>query len=173
MSFRNIHSAGAGNISNFVLSNATSNTEVWDVTDISNILSMAGSLNGSQFSFVTSTDTVKEFIAFNNTASFANPQFVQKVESQNLHAVGQPNFVIVSYDDFIAPSNDLADFHREYDNLSTVVVKLGEIYNEFGSGKPDISAIRDFMKMLYDRAGNDTSKMPQYLLLLGDGSLRP
>jgi hypothetical protein len=42
------------------------------------------------------------------------------------------------------------------------------IYNEFSSGTVDITAIRDFMKMLYDRATTD--KMPKYLLLFGDGS---
>lgn len=173
MAFRNIHSSGAGNISNFILSNANSNTVVWDVTNIGNVLLMPGTLSGSQLSFITPTDTVKEFIAFNSTASFPNPVFVGNVENQNLHAIGQPNYIIVAYDDFVAPSNDLADFHREYDNLSSVVVKLSEVYNEFGSGKPDISAIRDFVRMLYNRAGNDTALMPQYLLLMGHGSFDP
>jgi hypothetical protein len=50
------------------------------------------------------------------------------------------------------------------------VVKTDEIYNEFSSGTQDISAIRDFMRMLYDRAGSDQSLMPQYLLLFGAAS---
>ncbi|GAI28057.1 unnamed protein product, partial [marine sediment metagenome] len=44
-----------------------------------------------------------------------------------------------------------------------------QVYNEFSSGSPDVSAIRNFMKMLYDRAAIEKD-IPKYLLLFGDGS---
>ena len=50
------------------------------------------------------------------------------------------------------------------------MVTTDQVYNEFGGGIADISAIRDYMKMLYDRASGDTGLMPKYLLLFGDGS---
>lgn len=173
MSFRNISSVGAGNVSNFILSNASGSTKVWDVTDIGNISEMSSTLNGSQLSFTTATSALKEFIAFNSNAAFANPEYVGKIENQNLHGLGQPDMLIVTADEFAAPSNELASFHRTYDNISVEVVKLSQIYNEFGSGRPDISAIRDFVKMFYDRAGTDTTLMPHYLLLMGDGTYDP
>lgn len=45
---------------------------------------------------------------------------------------------------------------------------MPQIYNEFSSGAQDISAIRDFVKLMYDNAtgGNE----PKYLLLFGDAS---
>ena len=43
-----------------------------------------------------------------------------------------------------------------------------KIYNEFSSGAQDITAIRDFVKMLYDKA--QPGKEPRYLLLFGDAS---
>ena len=42
-----------------------------------------------------------------------------------------------------------------------------KIYNEFSSGAQDITAIRDFVKMIYDRSGNTA---PRYLLMFGDAS---
>ena len=45
-----------------------------------------------------------------------------------------------------------------------------QIYNEFSSGQRDGTAIKRFMKMLYDRAGADPELLPRYLLLFGDGS---
>ena len=48
------------------------------------------------------------------------------------------------------------------------IVPADELYNEFSSGTPDATAYRRYMKMLYDRAANDTEK-PRYLLLFGDG----
>lgn len=34
----------------------------------------------------------------------------------------------------------------------------------------DVTAIRNFVKMFYDRAGSDPNLMPKYLILFGDGS---
>src|ERR1019366_3289652 len=173
MTFRNISSVGTGNLSQFILSNASSGTLVWDVTNLNSITQMATTPSGSQLSFNSHTDQLNEFIAFNPGASFANPTFVATVPNQNLHATGQSNMVIVAFDDFVNASNDLAAFHRANDNITVSVVPLSQVYNEFASGKADISAIRDFMKMIYDRAGSDTSKFPRYLLLMGDGSYDP
>ncbi len=170
MSFRSISSTGAGSVSQFNLNNAGSATKVWRVTNIGAIEEMAGNLNGNQLSFITTTDNIEEFIALNTNGSFDVPEFVSKTANQNLHAVGEPDMIIVSHPDFLSPSHELAEFHRTQDNLTVAVVNVNDIYNEFGSGRPDISAIRDFMRMLYDRAGNDTALMPRYLLLMGDGS---
>ena len=173
MPFRNISSIGVGNISQFNLENALGATKIWEVTSVNNIQEMQTSLNGSQLSFVTSTDGLKEFIAFNVNGSFPNPEKLEQVANQNLHGMGEPDMIIITPDDFVSASNDLADFHRANENISVNVVMLSQVYNEFASGKPDISAIRDLMKMLYDRAGADTALMPRYLLLMGDGSYDP
>ena len=45
-----------------------------------------------------------------------------------------------------------------------------EVYNEFSTGSQDISAIRNMLKMFYDRA-EDPSQIPKNLLLFGDASL--
>ncbi|HWB64144.1 MAG TPA: type IX secretion system sortase PorU [Chitinophagales bacterium] len=173
MTFRNAASVGTGKVSNFILSGASGNTQVWDVTSLGSITQMQGNLNGSDFSFTTATDQLKEFIAFNTNGSFDNPGYDGTVANQNLHGINQATLVIVTADDFVSSSNDLAAFHRSNDNITVTVALVSQIYNEFGSGKPDISAIRDFVKMLYDRAGGDTSKMPRYVLLMGDGSYDP
>ena len=44
-----------------------------------------------------------------------------------------------------------------------------QIYNEFSSGAQDIVAIRDFVRMFYERA-TSVNDLPKYLLLFGDGS---
>jgi hypothetical protein len=173
MTFRSISSVGVGSISEFRLQNASGNIRVWDVTAVGAIEQMPATLNGSQLSFTASTEDMREFIAFNTGAGFATPEYIGTVANQNLHSIGQPDMIIVSYDGFTAASDELAKFHRDNENISVSVVKVSDIYNEFGGGKSDISAIRNFMRMLYDRAGSDTALMPQYLLLMGDGSYDP
>lgn len=171
--FRSLASVGAGEVSEFRVNNVSGSSKVWDVTDGANAKEVPGNLNGSQFTFITATPYLKEFVVFNTGAGFSSPENIGKVANQDLHAIGQPDMTIITPIEFRSAADALADFHRSYDNLSVEVVNLPLIYNEFGSGKPDISAIRDFMKMMYDRAGTDTSLMPRYLVLFGDGSYDP
>ena len=53
------------------------------------------------------------------------------------------------------------------DGLSVEVVTAQQVYNEFSSGTPDVTAYRRFMKMLYDRA-TSFEDAPKYLLMFGD-----
>ena len=59
-----------------------------------------------------------------------------------------------------------SSFHTVID---VAVFTNTQVYNEFSSGSQDITAIKDLMRMLYNRA-TDSTEMPQYLLLFGDGS---
>lgn len=168
MSFRSLASVGSGP-TQFTVASATSGMHVWDVTDIGSIQDIAGS-GGS---YVANTPTLREFVAVDVNGSFITPIPVATVASQNLHAIGQPNMIIITPDDMLTASSDLAAFHSQRDHLSVKIVTLMQVYNEFGSGKHDISAIRDFVRMVYDKAGSDSTKLPQYLLLMGDGSFDP
>jgi hypothetical protein len=60
--------------------------------------------------------------------------------------------------------------HQQQNGLRTVVVTTDQVYNEFGSGSPDPTAIRDFVKMYYDKYKNSPLDKPRYLLLFGDAS---
>jgi hypothetical protein len=47
------------------------------------------------------------------------------------------------------------------------IVPADELFNEFSSGTPDANAYRRYLKMLYDRAKDETEQ-PKFLLLFGD-----
>ena len=54
--------------------------------------------------------------------------------------------------------------------MRVIVVTTDAIFNEFGSGNADPVAIRDFLKMYYDRFAGSPADRASYLLLFGDGS---
>ncbi|MBP7498136.1 MAG: type IX secretion system sortase PorU, partial [Bacteroidales bacterium] len=168
LSFRDAASVGKNNVAEFKIKNATPNLTIWDVSDINNIKSIKGTLSNNVLSFVQPTSLLKEFVAFDYT-SFYTPEIMGQVQNQNLHSLKNIDLVIVSYKDYLAEAGRLAELHKKYDSLSVVIVTPQEIYNEFSSGAQDISAIRDFMKMLYDRAANQ-DEAPKYLLLFGSAS---
>jgi len=167
--FRDALLVAPGNYADFQISNASSSTVVWDVTNPVSPSIVTTNLNGNLLSFTAKSDTLHEYVAYDGTM-FYNPVIIGEVANQNLHAIPATDLVIVSHPDFLSYANTLADFHRTNDNLSVLTVTPQIIYNEFSSGSPDITAIKDFMKMLYDRTGTDTSLMPKFLLFYGDGS---
>ena len=169
MCFRNLSSTGDGNISRFLMNNANPSVQVWDVSDPFNIKLQQDSLNGTTLCYIVSTDSLKQFIAFDGS-SFLTPVFEGQVPNQNLHGLPQPDFIIVSNPDFIQQANRLAAIHATHDNFNVLVVTPQQIYNEFSSGVQDVSAIRNFLRMFYNRANSALNNFPKYLLMFGDGS---
>ncbi len=168
MAFRDVQSVGAGNIAQYNVS-STSPIQIWDITDIANVkLQTLVNPVPSTYQFTLPSDSLKQFIAFTGT-DFNTPYASGRIENQNLHALSNKDFIIIAHPDFLQQAMQLAAYHESRDNISTIVVTPQQIYNEFSSGEQDISAIRDFVKMFYDKASGPGS-MPKYLLLFGDGS---
>ena len=156
-------------IGNYVLTNVTSDISVWDVSDHTNVRELFTNIESSVLSFNDSIDKIYEYIAFNSNA-YLNPDFEGLVENQDLHNISlDVEYIIVSHPDFLNAADRLAQFHENRGNLKSVVVTPQQVYNEFSSGVQDVSAIRDFVRMLYKRP---SSKI-KYLLLFGDGSYDP
>lgn len=168
--FRDKESQGVGNTTLFRISNASEETVVWDVTNQTAVTRIASTRNGANLEFKVSTTELKEFVAFNTSGQFPVPSRVGPVDNQNLHATGAIDYVIVAPKEFSSQAQQLAALHNQYSELSTLVVHPEAIYNEFSWGHKDPTAIRSFLKMLYDRDQGDISKTPKYLLLFGNGS---
>lgn len=167
--FRDLQSVGTGNIATYHLANANSATQVWDVTDPQHPVLMTGSLNGSNYTFTQYADKLHTYAAMNNNNLDA-PEYVGTIANQNLYGSGPVDYIIVTYPDFKPAAEKLAEFHRQRSGMKVMVATTTQVYNEFSSGGQDISAIRDLARMFYERAGMDESKMPKYLLLMGDAS---
>ena len=166
MPFRNIDVIGVGNITKFNISNASNSLVLWDVTEPFDIKKVDYVYNSGAISFVIETDTLKEFNIFNSSA-FKSPISITNIENQDLHSLTAVDYVIISHPDFTSYANQLADIHRDKNGMNVKVINPQLIYNEFSSGKPDIAAIRNFLKSMYDKSGG---VYPKYALLFGDGS---
>jgi hypothetical protein len=168
--FRDQESLGPDNVTEFRIANAQG-ASVWDVTHPTGARIMNASTEGSTLKFTTSTDSLKTFIVFTGKGDtpITEGEDVGPIPNQNLHGMRDRNYVIISHPDFLSPARTLAAHRHDHDGLDTLVVTPGQIYHEFSSGKPDVTALRDFLKMLYDRAASE-EQMPKYVLLFGDGS---
>lgn len=149
----------------FNLTSNASETKVWNITDPLNTQNIGLGASTGNISFGASTDRLQTFIAFDNSAVSRSPEFVEKIENQNLHSIENADMVIIYPKEFEEQANDLAAHRRSFSQLDVKTVLLDEILNEFSSGKNDPAAIRDFCRMIYSRDSDF-----RFVLLIGDGS---
>ncbi|MBC8046940.1 MAG: type IX secretion system sortase PorU [Fimbriimonadaceae bacterium] len=169
--FRDSRGVGTGNYTEYKIS-GSGDIFIWDITNENNVLNQDYDFSSTR-NFTLPSDTLKQFIAFSAADAFPSSEitFAGAVANQNLHDVSNtPEYIIISHPDFISEARRLAAWHYDTHNYDTLVATIDQVYNEFSSGTQDITAIRNMMRMFYDRAAGDESIMPKYLLLLGDAS---
>ena len=168
LEFRSFANIGPQGVNHYVLAGAPAGALVWDVTNPrrpeARVLDAAGG-------FLAPADTLREYVALQPGGSFNAPRPFGKVPNQDLHALNGAgsvpiDLIIVTYPAFYGEALRLANHRISHDNLRVAVVTTVQIYNEYGSGGQDVTAIRDLMKQLYDRVPPRTMQ----LLLFGDAS---
>lgn len=165
-------SRGIGEVTRYLF-NGPDDAIIWDVTDPTNAAIQAYFYTGGQIDFTRDADSLLQFIAFFTEDALPAGQITIEgpVANQNLHNSSlQPDLIIVSHPDYMAESRRLAAWHHNVNGLDTLVASTTQVYNEFSSGTADITAIRNMMRMFYDRAAGSEAAMPQYLLLMGDAT---
>jgi hypothetical protein len=162
----------------YQFSNATSISQVWDITDIYNVTKVADG-NQSNFSFKAALGEVRKYIAVDAQDYFSPlKESNAKVVNQNLkgtifkNAQGQfqdIDYLIVTPKFLNSAAEKLANFHRNNSGMNVKVVHLENIYTEFCSGKQDIGAIRNFVKYVYNNASTPANQV-KYVNLFGSAS---
>ncbi len=167
MDFRDINVRNYANAT-YEVQAINSNHQIWDITDPLRPRIQKGASSNNTYSFgvdIIPSNPIKNFIAFHQEEGLLSAEAIGLVANQNIHAIQRADMLIIYHPEFEGPTQRLADHRRQNDNLEVVTVSIEQIYNEFSSGKQDPTAIRDFVRMLYER--DDDFK---YLLLFGDGS---
>jgi hypothetical protein len=152
-------------ISDFVVAGAAEVVAVWEVSDPLLPVQQLFGRQGDALRFAARSDSLPEFIAFRN-ADLAEPHYTGPVLAQNLAGEAVPDLLIVAHPAFLQEAARLADFRRSHDGLKVLTVSTQQVYNEFASGSPDPTAIRDYARYLYGRSPGGLKN----LLLFGRGS---
>lgn len=167
MSFRRIESQ-TGGVFEYHVQQANQNMMVWEVTNPVAPLSQSTSFNAGELTFKhqNANGVVPEFVVFDPAFAYA-PVSMKRIANQNLHQHQPVDMVIFSPNRFREEAQRLADFRWQNDGIQSIVVNPRLVYNEFSSGAQDLSALRNYLKMLYDR---DQSGVLKYVMLFGDCS---
>ena len=145
--------------------NVDNSSVLWDVTNPLRPAMQQGLLSADNFVFATVGKAERRFFMFDPAAALPIGSW-QPVANQNLHAIDEADAIIFTIPTLWEQANQLADFHLEKDGLVSVVVDVNEVYNEFSTGIPDPTALRDFVRMVYNRS----HQRLKYVVLFGKAS---
>lgn len=148
-----------------LINNTNHDLEVWDVSNPHEAVSIVPQISPQGLRFSFSREGLSKFAIFQADANHPRPQVIGQIENQNLHALQTAELVIVYHQDFEQAALELADHRRVFSGLDVVAVDVEKVFNEFGGGSADVTAIRDFARMFYNRTDDF-----RYLLLIGDAS---
>jgi len=153
-------------VAGFRINKAQQDMTIWDITDPLEPVIQEYTEAGGQFvNFSYDAQQLSRFVAFKPGTDFPTPGKGEQLPNQNLHGITQADMIIIYYKDWKEQAEKLAAHRSGFNGFNVTTVDIDHIFNEFSSGRQDPGAIRDFMKMVYDR-----SPSLRYLLLFGDGS---
>ncbi len=176
--FENFDVTQTTGIGQYNISNSSNITEVWDITDKYNVTNFINSDSAGSLSFMSELGVLKTYLAVDPSDYYEPLKDNSSVENQNIkgtifqNSQGQfqdVDYIIVAPQQFLFQAERLADINRNQNNINVKVVQLDKIYNEFSSGNQDVSAIKNFVKYVYDNASAPENRI-KYLCLFGDAS---
>ncbi|MGB3132127.1 MAG: C25 family cysteine peptidase, partial [Saprospiraceae bacterium] len=153
-------------INSYEIDLANKDVNVWDITDFHQVKSIATDFENGKIKFNDqSQNQIKKYWIFNPLLEIKSPEYISKIENQNLHSIQDLELLIVYYSEFKEEAFRLKKHREDFSKLKVEAIEISTIYNEFASGTQDPTALRDFCRMIYSRSPNF-----KYLLLVGDAS---
>lgn len=171
--FRSWQGAGIGKRGRYELSEAREGLKIWKVSNPLAPVAMTTDIAATTLRFTDDQEKAEEYHVFDPTGPLNAPFLIRSVKNQNLHGATSPQYLIVAAPGLLPAAERLAAWHQQHDGLTSLIVPVEQIYHEFSGGCPDPAAIRNFLKMFYDRSQGNNNARPNYLLLLGNASFDP
>jgi hypothetical protein len=169
MQYSDSKSVAPDRITGFAIRSLINDAIVWDISDPLNAKQIHITRTGDSITFKAATETLKTFIAFTTANAFIPSIKPAAIPNQNLHSSVPVDMIIITHPIFRTYAEKLANIHLNNSGLISQVVTLEQVYNEFSGGIPDICAIRNFVRMKYQKQKGTIHPL-KYLLLFGDGS---
>ncbi|MGM0580623.1 MAG: type IX secretion system sortase PorU [Bacteroidota bacterium] len=142
----------------------SSSQSVWDVSNLLNYKEIE--IQNQAYNFTQEEEFIeRKFVVFEESNAH-ELSFIEEIDAQSVKNNNSPDYIIIAYDDFAQAANQLANFRRNHNGFEVEVVQISKIFNEFGSGRKDVSAIRNYIKYFYQK---NPGKL-KYVLMFGASS---
>ncbi|MGD1894341.1 MAG: type IX secretion system sortase PorU [Cyclobacteriaceae bacterium] len=152
-------------ITQFRIQQMTDNLMVWDITDPLRPAEQRWNQNNEEGRFQVFADTTREYLLFDPQLVEDQPQFIEKIHGGSSLAEESPELLIITTPVLQKEAERLAQFRQDHDALSVQVTLLQDIYRSYSAGRQDVTAIRNYIRELYQQEGK-----LRYVLIFGDAS---
>ncbi len=149
----------------FTAKQATAALRIWDISNPLRPAEQAYMRQGNEAVWSSDSLLRHEYYLF-TPDQLQTPALLAPIANQNIHGQSIPDLLIVTPEAWRSEAERLAQFRRTNDNLSVLVATTQQVYNEFASGQPDPTAIRDLCRYFYQQKKDGL----RYLLLFGDAT---
>jgi len=123
--------------------------------------------NGSEIVFADSVSAGDQYIITDQN-KITSPVFFYKKNFTNLADAGnKADYILITHPIFLSKASEYTTFIQQTYNVSTKIINVFDIYDQFNFGFFSPEPIRDFLKTAYN---NWQSPKPQYLFILGDAN---
>ncbi len=110
--------------------------------------------------------SIESVVEFYISSELQSPTVMQKVEIADLLNDYSPcDVIVITHKDLLASATKYKEYREGTSDLKFKLVTTDDIYYEFSSGLPDVTAIRDYVAYLI----HNLETKPSYLVLWGDG----
>ncbi|MFA6571618.1 MAG: type IX secretion system sortase PorU, partial [Bacteroidota bacterium] len=100
------------------------------------------------------------------SSTLKKPVKIEQTEFADLrNNYANADYIVITHPDLLNSAEIYKNYRIQRDSIKTVIVTTNQIYNEFSSGVPDPTAIRDFLAFTM----NNWTNKPRYVLLWGKG----
>lgn len=176
--FQHNNTATMAGVGEYQIANAANISQVWEITDRYNIRYLRNE-TGANFNFKANLGSLKQYVAVvpsdfkspkkDRTSGIANQNLKGTIFLNEQGQFQDVDYLIITNDEMLGQANRLAAFDRIQYGLNIKVVTLQSIYNEFSTGNPDVGAIRNFVRYVYQNASTPENRL-KYLCLFGDAT---
>ncbi len=140
--------------------------ELTDYFDVKRIIGAQIDGEVATFQDTVKTDATSRYLLADESRIKKPVRFFADEKSDLRGVSNQADFLIITHSDFCDQMHSLKSFRESFNQMSTRVIGVQDVYDEFSGGLPDPVAIRDFLKFAHQ---NWRRPAPAYTLLVGDG----
>ncbi|HEY6171914.1 MAG TPA: C25 family cysteine peptidase, partial [Candidatus Kapabacteria bacterium] len=158
----------------FTFSNAATG-EIWDISDHKNINRIAEASGASMSAdIVGKGEVLRRFITFSD-GNLKSPELSTLSPMKLRPGICQTGAqdIIITTEAFLGQAQKLAAIRERggqaTNPLTTAIVTVEDIYREFGYGAKDVTAIRDFLAYTFRSTIKNSSTVPLFATLFGNG----
>jgi len=157
----------AGGTSVTVSDLASTGVRAIDVTNAAEPIEVAVSLANGNASLVAPGSGLRSILVIGESRVLSPAQIVSSRDSTWNDRRNEADMVIIAAR-ALAPAIEPLRVRRANEGISSVVVDVQDLYDEFGFGQRGPRAVRDFLART-----REWKRAPKYVLFLGDASLDP